>query len=659
MSPNITVMLEFSKPRADYVTYTNRDEAVELDNKRIQKELKEEFEFKNENYVGYLNYTDRAAATLKSKNATVTPLFTQTDYHATTDELNEIKGKLQQAQINKNVMWKMVVSFDNDFLEKNGILNKETGELNQYILKDAIQKTMPTVMKREGLSDDAFWWGNIHLNTDNIHIHLGISEINSTRPFKEFENYKERKGMFSQITLRTVKSKVVNFLKNPEVNAQRIVKEQVIASVKKEMLGDIVGSSNLAQYQQLFYLQQAYKNLPQNGKLSFKSNAKEFQTAKSFLNQYIDNFLENDGRELHEKFLKSSKDFLEEFRDDYTENYDLEKFLVQRENVFREELGNKVLKYLKNTPPGTSDKLSFMDLKDMSSSELSGIVESLSKTTISERKLEQNFELGIAKYMFRQATLKEKSRVRIAEFLKLDKVVPVESDLEFVELKKDDIRTELQLLELRRRPKRKLTTTDVKTRNQLADEIIDVEQIPMEKIKDKHIKKLQDELFLAENITDESLFEIFKKTKPEYLTALTTDIQILQIKQKIATNNIAIQKENQTELRGENAKLFRELKSLREVKHTGTLNSEKPISALSINSNYPDKQNYDEEPDIKAYPEFSPSSIFVSHSGTQFVNGLSKLLNNTNSAERRAMMLKARSNSKKRRHDDDEEERNR
>ncbi|GAB2021863.1 hypothetical protein RyT2_09370 [Pseudolactococcus yaeyamensis] len=659
MSPNITVMLEFSKPRADYINYTNRDEAVELDNKRIQDELKEEFEYSNKNYVGYLNYTDRATATLKSKNATVTPLFTQTDYHATTDDLTEIKGKLQQAQLNKNIMWKMVVSFDNDFLTKNGILNKDTGELNQYILKDAIQKTMPTVMKRESLSDDAFWWGNIHLNTDNIHIHLGISEINSTRPFKEFENYKERKGMFSQITLRTVKSKVVNFLKNPEVNAQRVVKEQVIASVKKEMLGDIVGSSNLAQYQQLFYLQQAYKNLPQNGKLRFKSNAKEFQTAKSFLNQYIDNFLENDGRELHEKFLKSSRDFLEEFRDDYTENYNLEKFLVQRENVFREELGNKVLKYLKNTPPSTSDKLSFMDLKDMSSSELSGIVESLTKTTISERKLDQNFELGIAKYMLKQAVLKEKSRERVAEFLKLDKVIPIETDIGFVELKKDDIRSELQLLELRRRPKRRLTTNDVKTRNQLVDEIIDVEQIPMEKIRDKHIQKLQTELTLADKVKDESLFNIFGKTKNDYLTALTTDIQILQVKQKIATNNSAIQKNNKTELRGENAKLFRELKSLRDFKHTGNLSQNDPLSTFTIRKNSSNSEKFDNYPDLEMYSDVSAKSTFVSHSGTQFVNGLSKFLNNSNAAERRAMMLKARSNSKKRRHEDEEDEHSR
>ncbi|MCW0990740.1 relaxase MobL, partial [Streptococcus anginosus] len=80
------------------------------------------------------------------------------------------------------------------------------------------REAMPKVIQKEGLSDSAFWWGNIHLNTDNIHVHIGLSEINSNREkiFYRPRGRMEYRGNFSQKTIKQLKSDVFHGLINEQ-----------------------------------------------------------------------------------------------------------------------------------------------------------------------------------------------------------------------------------------------------------------------------------------------------------------------------------------------------------------------------------------------------------------------------------------------------------
>ncbi|AMB93098.1 hypothetical protein AWM71_07370 [Aerococcus christensenii] len=68
-----------------------------------------------------------------------------------------------------------MVSFDNQFLEKHGLYNSKTQELDEKRLQMAARKMMTVLIKEDDLHD-ARWMASIHRNTDNIHIHLATVE---------------------------------------------------------------------------------------------------------------------------------------------------------------------------------------------------------------------------------------------------------------------------------------------------------------------------------------------------------------------------------------------------------------------------------------------------------------------------------------------------
>ena len=78
-------------------------------------------------------------------------------------------------------MWQCVTSFDTNFLKEQGLIDPVTQKVNQVAIKEVIREAIPELLEREGLSPDRFWWGNVHLNTKHVHVHVGISELNSQR----------------------------------------------------------------------------------------------------------------------------------------------------------------------------------------------------------------------------------------------------------------------------------------------------------------------------------------------------------------------------------------------------------------------------------------------------------------------------------------------
>lgn len=71
----------------------------------------------------YVEYMNRTYATKMSEDEITderTPLFNETYNNAPKSEVQKIKGKLDQAYQNGSPMWKGVLSFDNDFLAKEG-----------------------------------------------------------------------------------------------------------------------------------------------------------------------------------------------------------------------------------------------------------------------------------------------------------------------------------------------------------------------------------------------------------------------------------------------------------------------------------------------------------------------------------------------------------
>lgn len=390
-TPSVTFMLQYTGANSGFVDYMNRSEAVDIDNelavstseqliddvgidqlKKIQAEVPEQ----SLNFPEYIDYMNRSYATEKqTKNKTA--VFNQEKNHLTTGEVDQLKNQLETAYQNGSLLWQGVLSFDNSFLAKQGLYDMETGQVDQAAIKNVLRTAMPHLIKREGLSSDAFWWGNIHLNTDNIHIHFGLSEVESAREkiFYAPRGRMELRGNFSQKSIQGLKSEIFHGLLNDQTRSRLLRQEQVLANLKTDLLRNVLQGHQVATAAEKNFLEQAYNHLPQNKNWRFKSNAKDFATSKFFLNRYLDSYFENEGKEVYDNFIKETRTFLEEYRTAYssddhrsyervryvdgkpikqtvsTAGYDMEKLLKRRENDLRERLGNAILKQFKEGVP--------------------------------------------------------------------------------------------------------------------------------------------------------------------------------------------------------------------------------------------------------------------------------------------------------------------
>lgn len=190
-----------------YVEYMDRKEA-------ITKQLDSFQSFSN--YVnGYMNNETKT-----------TGLFTNSN-----DSLNEERRKkarkiFETAQQNNSILWQVVVSFEDKWLEKNDILDREKNVLDELKLKYATRNSMHTIFEKEALTGSGYWIGSTHRNTDNIHIHIAIVEPIPTRT----------RGKFKLSSIEQMKSQMVNTIEEHTISYKdiaHIIRNEIVAPKKE------------------------------------------------------------------------------------------------------------------------------------------------------------------------------------------------------------------------------------------------------------------------------------------------------------------------------------------------------------------------------------------------------------------------------------------
>ncbi|HHT7812914.1 TPA: MobP2 family relaxase [Streptococcus suis] len=389
-SPDITFMLQYTEPNSQYVDYTNRDEAVRVEELALEttrqmvegvteeevKQVQEAVPETQLNFREYIDYMNRSYAT-ERQSEEVTAIFTQTADYLQRSRMTELKEQLEAAYQNGSLLWQGVLSFDNTFLAEQGLYDISTGQVDQKAIKAVMRDMMPTLIQKEGLSDSAFWWGNIHLNTDNIHIHFGLSEVESSREkiFYQPRGRMEYKGNFSQKTIQRFKSGVYHGLLKDDSRSLLLRKEQILANVKTGLLQSVYQEDRLISSAEKNFLEQAYNHLPLNKKWRYGSNAKDFAVSKFFLDKYLDSYFENEGKELYQQFVTETRAFLQSYEGVYSaeknqtyeqvrkvngkivrtqkqsKGYDIDSLVSKRVQELRERLANTILKQFKTAPP--------------------------------------------------------------------------------------------------------------------------------------------------------------------------------------------------------------------------------------------------------------------------------------------------------------------
>lgn len=184
----------------EYVNYMDRDEAT-----------------RNENFIKFSAYQDY----MGNPNKT-TSLFTADKDQLKADEKQKLKNAFEVAQKNDSLMWQTVISFDNRFLEENGIYNAETQVVDEVKIRELTRGCMNKMLGKENMSNTAIWSAAIHFNTDNIHIHIATVEPIPTREKVVYQGKEQYRGKFKYSSIAAGKSNVVNSIMQQQPENQLI-----------------------------------------------------------------------------------------------------------------------------------------------------------------------------------------------------------------------------------------------------------------------------------------------------------------------------------------------------------------------------------------------------------------------------------------------------
>lgn len=333
-----------SKKFNEYINYVDRTEAQR--NKGFDK-------YNMNTLDGYNQYMGNPEKT--------GGLFTALSDHLNETQCQTLKKSYQEAQKNDSLMWQDVISFDNRFLEKHGLYNSETSQLDEATIRSAVRLAQQKCLANEGMEHSAIWSAAIHYNTDNIHIHIATVEPIPTREYKTFTNkktgktYEARKGNRHKGTLDIMKSQMMANLIDRSEELKKISELTRQTFVPREF-----NFNQLYHYQLGLKYEAILEKLPQDKRL-WKYNMNALNDIKPLINDYIDTFIQyyhqDDMKEL-QTLLKEQVLLIEEAYGKGTKEAGRSKEFEQNKmNELYTRLGNALLKDMSQVD--TQRKLGF------------------------------------------------------------------------------------------------------------------------------------------------------------------------------------------------------------------------------------------------------------------------------------------------------------
>lgn len=286
---------------SSYINYIDRDEAVRTEH--------------SSQYNLYQDYMGNPEKT--------TGLFTGKKDIKTKEDKEGLKDIFRTAQENGSLMWQTVISFDNRWLENNGLYNSKDGILDERRIKNITRSAVRKMLEKEGL-EDAVWSAAIHYNTDNIHIHIATVEPEPVREKRQYIQYdykeengktiktpklgadgkpvtkNEYKGTFRQGSIEACKREMVNQIINERENNLKINAIIRDSIVKQKREHPLAGDRDLAhQFLEL------YQHMPDCSRNMWNYNNPIMHPLKQEINDISESYLaryhKEEYRELKER----------------------------------------------------------------------------------------------------------------------------------------------------------------------------------------------------------------------------------------------------------------------------------------------------------------------------------------------------------------------
>lgn len=319
----VVLVTKFVRPHSEayggYIDYIDRDEAVRNEH--------------SDRWNSYMDYMGNPEKTSE--------LFSAGTDKLSAEEKQQLKEDFIEAQDKGNLMWQTVLSFDNRWLEKQGLYDAATNTLNSDKIKELTRNSMKKMLEKEGILESSVWSAAIHYNTDNVHVHIATVEPGKTqRPMREDG---EPKGVWRQSTLQAGKSNVVNnIMQQQEENKliNDIIRKNIVATKREKT---IAYDKDLRET-----FLRVYQNLPANKQYwNYNSTNLGNQNRKN-LDDLSKLYIEKFHQEDYKQFQDAIKLQQEKYKEAYGDGAKvINRYGENKEKELYERLGNSILKEMK------------------------------------------------------------------------------------------------------------------------------------------------------------------------------------------------------------------------------------------------------------------------------------------------------------------------
>jgi hypothetical protein len=595
-NPDIVIKHRFDKTKPYYVKYlidhNGKDKSV-TDITNDHDVLAEQIAKGKGDFGDYMEYAARNDVTeLESGVASdLTPTFTKDSFNLKESEIKTLQEHINVAADNHNLMWKTVVSFSDDFLIREGLMdNLIDRNLDQQRIKEVIQKAMPDMLKDEGINESAEWFADIHLhgdrNKNHVHVHIATFEQQTNRPdkFNPVTHRMEPKGLFKQKTIVRFKAAVWRDMQLDENREKQIELMVNRGKLNKEMLNKVATLEIMRQ--QTHLLNTLIRTLPDEKETKWraKSNAIAMKTPNALANKFINRYLETDGQELLRDFITANSRLQDTYQIGMGKNKQSENYVQKQRDQLQEKLVNRLYHNLRVIDPELlimtkSQEIAHTPLEENQQIKilLEQEVELMKTKGQTPPKLVTK-ELGLRKRAIRLANLAGQQEI-IQNRLDYQKQYNEDGNLELLAVYTDDplisyVQNRLiqqdYLLTLEQMPSYKLTTEQKNERDNLTNKYCDISETPINFFSEENVKQLlsqrTDEINLIKASKHDSIQIAYglpdiPATRREIINKLNKEINIIQLKGTIVANNAQLllpeqSKNVQQELKQKNSAIF-------------------------------------------------------------------------------------------------------
>ncbi|OUQ06068.1 hypothetical protein B5E92_11555 [Erysipelatoclostridium sp. An15] len=253
------------------------------------------------------------------------------------NEANNLINKYKPKSI-----YRMVFSFEEEFLQKNGFLQK-----NQ--IQKLITKSMNKNIRLMGLNPDNCVWGAYyHTNTAHPHVHIWLFEKNPTKQY-----YRIPKSTFKKMRSNVIRTMNIN----SEIYANRdLAKKELLDTLEKLGLNKMfyksqkIDKKTFTDKKITDMFMKLEKIIPKTGSLKF--NSKNISPYKKQINELIDYILSNKlVKEYYDTYIKLLEKEKQMYNNRYysdEEKMSKNKFVDNKEKELRDRIGNMILQSIKN-----------------------------------------------------------------------------------------------------------------------------------------------------------------------------------------------------------------------------------------------------------------------------------------------------------------------